>query len=213
MPARPTDASQSKPGSVDAQELMLVQPAKSNVARICKRFCDEDKNIGCKKCAKLSVVKCGECVRNAKMEMNVLVRCGQSCRWTKSDGGIQLKCGSKGQPSFNQISTTHQGGNIIKNKNIVAETSPSNQTRKPKVKHFKNTHSEGKGGRGENGDVGVCKMTPIKRKLLTQNIVQKMVPVFDNQHKLPGTNLTGGGGDYSPAKKRRLALPGGQQPN
>ena len=40
-----------------------------------------------------------------------------------------------------------------------------------------------------------------------------MVTVFDNQQKLPGANLTGGGGDYSPGKKCRLALPGGQQPN
>ena len=44
----------------------------------------------------------------------------------------------------------------------------------------------GKGGRGENIDVGMCSLKFTKKNLFNKNFVQNQVSVFNNLDKLPG---------------------------
>ena len=127
-------------------------------------------------------------------------------RWTKStlfaqtEGGIRRNLHNHKE----KVSTDVQEGESIR-KNFAEQSSlPFTKTENNSNCELRNTNFMGKEGCGKT-----VNLTPVKRKLIINKQVSKLVPVFDNTHVLsvstPGACET----EESPAKKRKLEHGGG----
>ena len=183
--------------------------ARMSVAKLCQKFNEKGdsvadmNNLKCGKCAKLSFVRCAECVA----DMKSIVRCGEArhpIKWSKMKM-IHPK-GAKVREQTAKMTTKFSEevyqGEILKNVNLSSPSQHKNILHTP----FQDTTFAGEVGRGKTGMGEI--FTPTKRKLLEEKPVSKLLPVFDSTRVLPVPSPRGDYCGESPAKRSRLCTPG-----
>ena len=136
-------------------------------------------------CGKFGEVRQDECKKCARLKS---VRCGDCARKLKYGGDITVMKNSAEQSLLP----------IKKNKNT---SNISNCD-------LNNTYFVGKEGSGKYININSCQ-TLVKRKLLINKQVSKLVHVFDNTRVLPAVSPGECVTEESPAKKRKLEHGGG----
>ena len=177
------------------------------MAELCGKFDDVWQN-GCVNCSKLRSVRCVDCVKKMKYgdvnggPSDVRTRFR---KWTKPSDFTHTKGGNKWNQLKFEVTTDVQEeikineGDIFK-KNFAVQSSPTlkrdEHLSKSKVR---NTYFVGKEGRGK-----INNLTPMKRKLISNKQVLKLVPVFDSTSVLPEYSPGVCGISESTAKKKKL---------
>ena len=208
--------------------LKKTDTMKMSVAELCGKFNDVKKNE-CVKCARLSSVRCADCLKNEKCGDKNIVDIGEMrtrrVRWTKptfktqTEGGRVVKLNVKGSTEGKvQVQTEGQEDILSSSFSVPITTSkfeskmintdihssiPSKQNMKSSNNSKISTYNVGKEGRGLNSALNI---TPVKRKLISNKQVSKLVPIFDNTRVLSVALPSESRIDESPAKRRKVQL-------
>lgn len=177
----------------------------------------------CVKCARLKSVRCAECLKKQKCGGNIVdngeIRT-RHVRWTKptfttqTEGGRVVKLKVKGSTEGNSqvqpegqedVSFSLPNSNSKFNSKMINSAVQSSIPLK-KNQNIENssnisTYNVGKEGRGINSTLNI---TPVKRKLLFNKQVSKLVPIFDNTPVLSVALPSESRNDESPAKRRKV---------
>ena len=115
---------------------------------------------------------------------------GKSQVQSKGQEELSLSLSNSNSKSKSKMknSAVQSSISLMKNKNITNSSNIS-------------TYNVGKEGRGINSSLNI---TPVKRKLLSNKQVSKLVPIFDNTRVLPVALPSESRNNESPAKRRKV---------
>ena len=165
-------------------DIEFWSPTKSNNVK--RR--EETKVSVAELCGIFGEVRQDECKMCARLKS---VRCGECVRKLKYGGDVTARKNSAERSS-------------LPIKKVI--TIPNNS----KISNYelRNTYFVGKEGSGKKKHMN-SNLTPVKRKLLDNKQVSKLVHVFDNTRVLPAVSPGESVTEESPAKKRKLEHGGG----